>query len=772
MSKLFHLFIGTLFLLLATFANAQTTNLGAPKSWNLKTAIATPTTQVMPNFDLSIIQKEDAINLSNGIKTWRFGYEHNVNYTLQNSGTWTTLNNGDRIWQIALQSKEALSINVVWETFDIPVGASVYLFNPNNNQYLGAYTHDNLTTDKMLGSSLIGGDYIIIEYYEPAAVSGQGILDLSMVVHGYRNLNMHPQAPTKVLNASGDCNIDVNCPLGLGWQDQINSVAITIVGGSSACTGALVNNTSQDGTPYFLSANHCGTSGTGAWVFRFNWDSPVAVCATTGNSTDPGAPYNDVNGAVLRANNAGSDFALFELNSRPTGDIYYAGWDRSGNAPTQATGIHHPAGDVKKICRDTNTLITSVLQGAQVWEVSDWDQGVTEGGSSGSPLFDQNQLIVGQLYGGQAACTGTNDNGQDDNYGRFDVSWSGTSAATRLSDWLDPNGLGNITLLGYNPNGPGIALDAGVSNIGNIEPILCDIDSFAPIVTIRNYGRDTITTVNLVYNVDGGANTTYTWTGNLLPNTLDVVNLPTITSTAGNHVFNVSTTFPNSSLDSNAVNDAKNYNFTIVINGEIVNYQLVTDCFSSETSWTLSDSANTTVLYSGGPFTNSFFSIDTIQETFCLAAGCYRYGIYDSFGDGLDGTGVTFCARFGTYQLTDGMNNTLVMMTAPQGDFGDSAIHYFCVPYVINSQSDLQQMAQQFEVYPNPTTGDLYINLNLLDAPTTTTLALYNVAGQLLAQKTASDLHTPFDMRTYPAGVYWVRLQLGDQVITRKVIRQ
>ena len=78
-----------------------------------------------------------------------------------------------------------------------------------------------------------------------------------MVVHGYRNLGSYDYTKAiKGLNDAGACNHDVLCPLGVGWEDQINSVAMIIVGGSGSCTGVLVNNTSNDGTPYFLSANH------------------------------------------------------------------------------------------------------------------------------------------------------------------------------------------------------------------------------------------------------------------------------------------------------------------------------------------------------------------------------------------------------------------------------------------------------------------------------------------------------------------------------------
>jgi PKD repeat protein len=135
----------------------------------------------------------------------------------------------------------------------------------------------------------------------------------------------------------------------------------------------------------------------------------------------------------------------------PAFNVYWAGWDRSGFDATNATAIHHPNTDEKRISfEDHPTTITSYLgtsipgDGTHV-RITDWDLGTTEPGSSGSPLFDQNHRIIGQLHGGYAAC------GNDDSdwYGRFYTSWTGGgSSATRLSDWLDTRNTGQLTLDG------------------------------------------------------------------------------------------------------------------------------------------------------------------------------------------------------------------------------------------------------------------------------------------------------------------------------------
>ncbi|UPT68826.1 MAG: hypothetical protein M0D57_09475 [Sphingobacteriales bacterium JAD_PAG50586_3] len=116
-----------------------------------------------------------------------------------------------------------------------------------------------------------------------------------------------------------------------------------VVNGSGFCTGSLLNNTLNDGKPYFLSAYHCGTNANN-WVFRFNYNSTNCANDVGGITTQ------SVSGATYRAGASASDFTLFELSSTPPANygVYYAGWNRSNIAPTSGASIHHPSGDVKK----------------------------------------------------------------------------------------------------------------------------------------------------------------------------------------------------------------------------------------------------------------------------------------------------------------------------------------------------------------------------------------------------------------------------------------
>ncbi len=429
----------TLLLLFITIiTKAQISSSGTPHYSKNQQKI--PTIKTAP-LDLKKIAEEDTQDAADNLPP-RFGYTFEVNHNLENSGAWTELPNGDRIWRLQIHCKEARSINLTYSDFYLPKGATFYLYNPSRSKVLGAFTSFNNHPSRTFATNVLEDEISILEYYEPAAVKGQGRITIDRIVHGYRYIRSIK--PEKGFNDSGPCNVNINCPEGDDWQDQKKSVARIVMIGS-LCSGALVNNQTQDCKPYFLTANHC-TDGFSAaqmnqFIFQFNYESP--------NCTNiNGATNESVTGASLKANLAASDFALLELNTEPPPEynVYYSGWNNVNSPASSVTGIHHPAGDIKKICHENQAVTTS----GNEWRVDDWDVGVTEGGSSGSPLYDSNnKRIVGQLFGGSAACAGTTDNGAPDFYGKFSHSWgAGGSANNQLKDWLDPNNTGVTTLDG------------------------------------------------------------------------------------------------------------------------------------------------------------------------------------------------------------------------------------------------------------------------------------------------------------------------------------
>ncbi len=468
MKYLLFFFLSCTFLL-----NAQVTNQGNPKSWSIAETKSGISPIVLPKANLQQIKEEDDINDKLNTKPYRIGISHKVNFGLDNAGFWTQLSNGDRIWRILFSSPDAVHLSVNFNNFFLPKGSNIYLYNDDKSDLIGAYTSTQNNENKVLGTWFVNGDKLWVEYYEPKEVKDQGILNINSVVHGYRlghtyQKGYHKSSLLKI-NNSGDCNHDVDCPIGNDFETQKEvlkkSVGFLSMGDGYICSGALINNMEQDKKLYFLSANHClerdvGDPASNPAIFsmRFNWISPNPICAKKFDSTDSAEAFT-MSGSTIRAENPNSDVMLLEINgSIPTDwDVTFAGWDNTDTNPIFEVGIHHPRGDIMKVCRDDTGATKTTSNGKQLWLIGGltdgiglgdgWELGVTEGGSSGSPLFNENGHIIGQLFGGEALCTGTSDNNDFDLYGRFATSWSrGGSAATQLKNWLDPQNTNANTL--------------------------------------------------------------------------------------------------------------------------------------------------------------------------------------------------------------------------------------------------------------------------------------------------------------------------------------
>lgn len=427
---------------------AQISQGGKPYSFNNVVGAEVPTVE-MPFVDVQALLAEDALEESKGLP-FRFGCPIEVNINLNNSGTWETLPDGSRLWRLNIYSRGATTINLIYNDFWLPRNSAFFIYNQSRSEVIGAFTYLNNNQDGQFATGLLRGEFITLEYHEAAKVEGSAIISISSVVHGYKNV--FNKIPGDDFGGSGSCNINVNCPIGAPWQNEKRAAAMILTaGGSRICSGSLVNNVRQDLKPYFLTANHCWDSGSNTWIIMFNYESPNC------NIIDGPLNYT-VQGSTTKAKNSASDFALLLLNSAvpDTYQVHYAGWNANDVPAASGAGIHHPDGDIKKISFSYQPYEHDTWSGTPAnshWRVrwnADGSSGVTEPGSSGSPQYDQNHRIVGQLHGGPSSCTASD---KSDLYGKFSMSWNyGTTADTRLKDWLDPDNTGTMVLEGWDPS--------------------------------------------------------------------------------------------------------------------------------------------------------------------------------------------------------------------------------------------------------------------------------------------------------------------------------
>ena len=446
-------YIFIIIFLLNHISYAQISQGGQPYSFSHQMAQPKMVTIDEQQVDISILSKDcDAMTFAQFLP---------VGITLKDD-VWqkTKTNDGRMVYRLAIKSANAQAVGAYLSEVFIPQGAELFIYSPDHKQLIGAFTSFNNHASALLPTEYIIGQELVIEYIEPIAVVGEGKFIVNELLYAFRGIQTFDEA--KGFGGSGDCEVNVNCPEGENKSKQRDAVVRILIktGGMGIwCTGSLVNNTNQDRTAYVLTADHCGENSSVSehheWIFYFNYQSlgcddpneepehqSMVGCAEIASSS--------------KANILGSDFYLVLLENEIPEDYnpYFIGWNRSGSGSDLGYGIHHPQGDIKKISHYTQTLVdatySSGIQDAY-WEVK-WSEtesgyGVTEGGSSGSPIFDENGYLIGTLTGGQASC---NNQTGPDYYGKIDIHWegNGSEADQQLAPWLDPNGTGQTYLGG------------------------------------------------------------------------------------------------------------------------------------------------------------------------------------------------------------------------------------------------------------------------------------------------------------------------------------
>lgn len=458
----------TAFLLCSyTHSTAQISESGTPLSFDVtaKGFNDNIPSEWLPTMNVEQVRAEDEA----GGGFYKIGRIIPVGLTTNNSGLWQTLPNGDRIWRLKVQAdNNAKGLNPYFDDFYLPAGAKLFLYNAYKEQVLGAYTQQNNPTNGTeFATEHIRDNNFIIEYYEPAGTSDQVRLSISGVGYAYRGVK--PLRETRNFGDSEACEVNVNCsPVGDDWQDEKNGIArilVTVGEGQGWCSGSLINNARQDCTPYFLTALHCGLDGSSLttaanlnqWIFYFNYEAPGCT-----NPNSEGTLGNQsITGCTAKSNSndsggdSGSDFLLLELSSQPSAayGVYYVGWNANNTSSNSGASLHHPGGDIMKIST-YSTNLASVQWGSAAgshWQVT-WSSntngwGVTEGGSSGSGIFNSAGNLIGTLTGGGASCTAQS---SPDQYGKMSYHWTsnGGAANQQLKPWLDPDNTGILTLNG------------------------------------------------------------------------------------------------------------------------------------------------------------------------------------------------------------------------------------------------------------------------------------------------------------------------------------
>lgn len=400
---------------------------------------------------------------------------HDLDLAPGRHGTWREHSDGGRIWQVVLRVPGATDMRAGFDRFRLPEGATLHAWTPEDDYFQGPYTAADNKSHGQLWLPVIPGDTLVVELYVPERTTMEPVLEMARVGGGFRDYFGRDGGPY-LRGGQGACNNDVVCPEGDPWSDEIRSVAVYERSGVWACTGTLINDVETSLTPHFLTAAHCGVTSSSApsMVVYWNFESPNCGDLSGGSLDD------NQTGATHLASRSDVDVTLVELDVEPDEgfEVHYSGWDRTGNVPNGAVGIHHPSTAEKAISFALSELDIdqSCIGGSTPdshWFVPFWDDGTTEPGSSGSGLWDpDNHRLVGFLSGGLAACG----NQEYDCYGRFDLAWDGDSSGERLRDWLDPQDTQPPGVDGTDPTGFSITADTTDPSVCLPDDAVVDLD--------------------------------------------------------------------------------------------------------------------------------------------------------------------------------------------------------------------------------------------------------------------------------------------------------
>lgn len=454
------------------FATAQISYGGTPASFNhsassstLRSTAAPKVIKVLPNFNPDDVKSTNGWDVNRlHVKPLTIGRTIETNIDFARDAERITLDNGTTMYRLTIDVKDAKANLLYYNDFFIPQdGGELYIYTPDHRKVLGKYTHETHPTHGAFATEMLPGTTAVLEYYPYLNSQEMPSILISSVGHIFSTRGAGLRDPGED-SAHDDCAFNVNAAEGAEWQEQkAGVVQITMVQGRniSVCSGNLLNNTNEDFKPYILSAAHCESetktrksseADLAQWIFTFHYEKPNS---SNGAIAIVREQAKSMVGCDIRAFlpiDGQSDGLLLELKQEVPESyrVYYNGWDRSDVLPNSGVGMHHPVGDAKKISVYNGGVTSKTWddryngQGCRGAENAHlffhFTKGETEGGSSGSSLWNENKLVVGTLTGGGGRCTtGTN------YYGKLSYHWDKFSE--KMSTFLDPKTNGTATSL-------------------------------------------------------------------------------------------------------------------------------------------------------------------------------------------------------------------------------------------------------------------------------------------------------------------------------------
>lgn len=374
--------------------------------------------------------------------------------------------------------------------------------------------------------------------------------------------------------------------------------------------------------------------------------------------------------------------------------------------------------------------------------------------------------------------------------------------------------------------------DAAILHVLSPQDKVCD-NLIAPEISIKNRGKQTLSSLNISYQIDQGPITHFAWTGSLA--SLDTLKLalPSTSLQIGNHTFTVYTAGPNGLKDENIHNDTAISSFHL----DPVATAPFSEGFESDsfpppgweirnpdgaltwekTSIAAYDGKSAVVMRNldyaqNGPTDDLITPVFDLQNAdsaflfFYVAAAVqsapnsgnqYWDTLQVILSNDCAQSGISLYKKWGPNLITDSVPTSQEFVPNHSQWRRDSID---LTPYLRNGQfqiifrnitnfenniylDDINIVSKETNpvlkkekviVVPNPTTGALYVQF-LSPPPSLEAVAVYNSLGQVLYRKNASSLNNQnrieFNLADAANGVYFVKIFYSDHTLVRKIVK-
>ena len=260
--------------------------------------------------------------------------------------------------------------------------------------------------------------------------------------------------------------------------------------------------------------------------------------------------------------------------------------------------------------------------------------------------------------------------------------------------------------------------------------------------SVMNFSDKNINDFSIYYSIDNQDFEQFNWSGNLLANSSQEIQIGNTFLMPGIHQLTIYTDMPNGFRDLNATNDTLNIEFEVK-DGNEINLTIQSDNYGEEISWQITDDFGVIQFEENNVLSNQ----ENIYQL-CLDNNiCYTFTIFDQESDGI-------CCNFGNGYVE--INNQFY-----SGDYNDELQLDLCQVVSTESSND-----KNLYIFPNPSSG--IVNIQSVDI--INSIKIYSIDGKILDTYIFNKETLHLSLETLEKGLYLIQINTTKKSFIKKII--